>query len=274
MKIYTKVRINIETGETLEEESFEYDGPMALCYGELGDTSDSSVGHGMGEDTSSESGFAPHGSSAAAAAFGRPALQAWENTALPGIWGKMGFTNKHAAIGKSLFGVAIGAISPSSAIGALGSTVKGIRDAQKEALAAAGVPADKLDATLNATIASWGDPSDNVDEGGPSGGNREDPSGTGTLGGNTGGGTTEPTPIVPPDAIVPGQMGGQLSQMGGSLVAPRVNLSPGLLNQIRARSPQNGLVNQVTGMPQQPGGIPQFQTDNFYGNSQTGVPYR
>jgi len=31
MKIYTRLVIDIETGERLEEESFEYSGPLALC---------------------------------------------------------------------------------------------------------------------------------------------------------------------------------------------------------------------------------------------------
>lgn len=33
MKIYTKVKIDIDTLETVEEDSFEYDGPIALCGG-------------------------------------------------------------------------------------------------------------------------------------------------------------------------------------------------------------------------------------------------
>ncbi|KKL69367.1 hypothetical protein LCGC14_2115670, partial [marine sediment metagenome] len=31
MKIYTKIVMDLETFEILEEESFEYDGPLALC---------------------------------------------------------------------------------------------------------------------------------------------------------------------------------------------------------------------------------------------------
>jgi len=31
MKIYTKVVMNIDTFDVVEEESYEYDGPMALC---------------------------------------------------------------------------------------------------------------------------------------------------------------------------------------------------------------------------------------------------
>lgn len=34
MKVYTYVRIDIETGKTIEEESFEYSGPVALCWGD------------------------------------------------------------------------------------------------------------------------------------------------------------------------------------------------------------------------------------------------
>lgn len=33
MKIYRKVVINMRTGETVEEDSFEYDGPLALAFG-------------------------------------------------------------------------------------------------------------------------------------------------------------------------------------------------------------------------------------------------
>ena len=35
MKIYTKIKIDMETGRTVEEESFEYSGPVALCIGPL-----------------------------------------------------------------------------------------------------------------------------------------------------------------------------------------------------------------------------------------------
>lgn len=33
MKVYTHIRIDIRTGETLEEQSFDYQGPLALCDG-------------------------------------------------------------------------------------------------------------------------------------------------------------------------------------------------------------------------------------------------
>ena len=33
MKIYTKITIDMETGKTIEEEFYEYSGPVALCYG-------------------------------------------------------------------------------------------------------------------------------------------------------------------------------------------------------------------------------------------------
>ena len=36
MKIYTKIVLDMTTGETLEEESFEYDGEVALCMGSGG----------------------------------------------------------------------------------------------------------------------------------------------------------------------------------------------------------------------------------------------
>lgn len=42
MKIYTKVVIDMDTLDTLEEESFEYDGPVALCGGGGGETSSTS----------------------------------------------------------------------------------------------------------------------------------------------------------------------------------------------------------------------------------------
>lgn len=40
MKIYNEIRIDIETGETLYEDSYEYDGPVALCGGGGGGDSD------------------------------------------------------------------------------------------------------------------------------------------------------------------------------------------------------------------------------------------
>ncbi|KKN09535.1 hypothetical protein LCGC14_1045620 [marine sediment metagenome] len=33
MKVYTKITIDMNTGQTVEEESFDYDGPLALAYG-------------------------------------------------------------------------------------------------------------------------------------------------------------------------------------------------------------------------------------------------
>ena len=39
MRIYTKLRIDLDTMEVLEEESFEYAGPIALCGGSNGETS-------------------------------------------------------------------------------------------------------------------------------------------------------------------------------------------------------------------------------------------
>ena len=49
MKIYTRLRIKISTWEVLEEESFGYDGPLALCFdsdGEDGNDGSSSPGGG------------------------------------------------------------------------------------------------------------------------------------------------------------------------------------------------------------------------------------
>ena len=37
MKIYNEVVIDMNTGETIYEDSFEYDGPMAMCGGDPGD---------------------------------------------------------------------------------------------------------------------------------------------------------------------------------------------------------------------------------------------
>ena len=36
MKIYNEVVIDMNTGETVYEDSFEYDGPMAMCGGHPG----------------------------------------------------------------------------------------------------------------------------------------------------------------------------------------------------------------------------------------------
>jgi hypothetical protein len=36
MKIYKKIRIDIETGAVTHEDSFEYEGPLALCGGGKG----------------------------------------------------------------------------------------------------------------------------------------------------------------------------------------------------------------------------------------------
>lgn len=38
MKIYTKIRIDIATGKTIEEESYEYSGPLVLCMAEGANT--------------------------------------------------------------------------------------------------------------------------------------------------------------------------------------------------------------------------------------------
>ena len=41
MKIYTKIVMDIDTLEIIEEESYEYDGPLALCGGGSGGGSSS-----------------------------------------------------------------------------------------------------------------------------------------------------------------------------------------------------------------------------------------
>lgn len=50
MKIYTYIRIDIFTLEVIEEESFEYNGPLALCWGDPGDA-DEGGNYGMGSDS-------------------------------------------------------------------------------------------------------------------------------------------------------------------------------------------------------------------------------
>ncbi len=74
MKIYTRIKLDIDTMETIEEESFEYEGPVALCWessGEygpersgLGDrggfgggTNSGGVGGGRNYDTKATSAF-------------------------------------------------------------------------------------------------------------------------------------------------------------------------------------------------------------------------
>lgn len=53
MKIYTKIVIDIITGEVLEEDSFEYSGPLALCREGAGDPGEGDPG-GPGEGTEGE----------------------------------------------------------------------------------------------------------------------------------------------------------------------------------------------------------------------------
>uniref|UniRef100_A0A6M3L8B3 Uncharacterized protein n=1 Tax=viral metagenome TaxID=1070528 RepID=A0A6M3L8B3_9ZZZZ len=63
MKIITRVVINMNTGKVLEEESFEYTGPLALCDGGGGDGGGDGAGagdvggsDGMGSDSASATG--------------------------------------------------------------------------------------------------------------------------------------------------------------------------------------------------------------------------
>jgi hypothetical protein len=44
MKVYTKIVIDIDSGQVLEEQSFEYEGPVALCYESGGGNSPESEG--------------------------------------------------------------------------------------------------------------------------------------------------------------------------------------------------------------------------------------
>lgn len=60
MKVYSAVRIDIDTGETLFEDSFEYRGPIALCCGDDGDD-----GGDRGGGDHDSSGIGEAGSSAA-----------------------------------------------------------------------------------------------------------------------------------------------------------------------------------------------------------------
>ena len=53
MKIYNYVRIDMDTGKTLEEDSFEYDGPMALC---IDPGAESEAGGGFGSMEGDEDG--------------------------------------------------------------------------------------------------------------------------------------------------------------------------------------------------------------------------
>ena len=50
MKITTKIKWNIDTWEVLEEEFFEYDGPLALCYGDDPDEGDEPSEDPWGDD--------------------------------------------------------------------------------------------------------------------------------------------------------------------------------------------------------------------------------
>ena len=53
MKIYTYIRFDIFTLEVIEEESFEYNGPLALCWGDPGDADE---GGNYGHDSDSNGG--------------------------------------------------------------------------------------------------------------------------------------------------------------------------------------------------------------------------
>lgn len=50
MKIYNRVVINIETLEVIEEDSYEYDGPIAKCFGGGGGTSSKTVTYNYNYD--------------------------------------------------------------------------------------------------------------------------------------------------------------------------------------------------------------------------------
>ena len=56
MKIYTKIRIDIDTLEVVEEDSYEYSGPIVLCWGDPGDADEGgNYGTGGGGDDSDDS---------------------------------------------------------------------------------------------------------------------------------------------------------------------------------------------------------------------------
>ncbi|KKL60638.1 hypothetical protein LCGC14_2203310 [marine sediment metagenome] len=52
MKIYTKITIDMNTGETVEEEYYNYDGPVEMCMPDP----DMGPGQGMGDDPSGQDG--------------------------------------------------------------------------------------------------------------------------------------------------------------------------------------------------------------------------
>jgi hypothetical protein len=63
MKIYTKVVIDIDSGEVIEEQAFEYQGPVARCWESGGDNSPESEGEAGASSSSGSSGGDNGGSS-------------------------------------------------------------------------------------------------------------------------------------------------------------------------------------------------------------------
>lgn len=87
MKIYTYVKINIETGETIEEISYEYTGPLALC-GEDDDTETESAG-GM-FDLDSRGAFTGTGPGIGGAGFDLSGFSFGEPTNTGSVWSGSG----------------------------------------------------------------------------------------------------------------------------------------------------------------------------------------
>lgn len=67
MKIYTKIRIDIDTGEVIEEESFEHNGPIAMAMPSTGGSDPGSGGDDTGHGSGGGSGGSPGGGSGSGA---------------------------------------------------------------------------------------------------------------------------------------------------------------------------------------------------------------
>lgn len=123
MRINTNIVIDMATYEVLDRESFEYDGPIALCCGGGGggESAASAAGVGLGGVPGAEAGY---GGSAGISGMGTSGIGAAGVGAPggPGVVGpgpggaQVGFSNRGAQIG-SMIGSIFGA--PGTALGAL-----------------------------------------------------------------------------------------------------------------------------------------------------------